>query len=122
VAVMKMECIVNSIEPLRLPGVNRIQANCKKAEIILEIHEEVYNLNSNDHIIIDLTKNKDECIKNYDLCCTGNVVSVNPINDISRVVLSIGGLLLIIKTKDKKIIKNIKIMDKYYIGIKRVAK
>ncbi len=116
-----LECIVNSKEPLRMPGVYRASLVCNNIDIVIELPEEVYSINKDEKITLVFTKDKEECLEN-DFCGNGYIVSTKKIGDKIRTVLSIGGLLLIMNYSEKeKPLERTDPIEKYYIGLKRLT-
>ncbi len=114
-------CEVKDITPLRMPGINRI--NCtenEKLSIDIELPEQVYSLSKGDNVEINVVEDKKECLE-YEFCGVGHVVSITKLDNQYRAIISIGGLLLVIKTPDDSLIKDLKVVEKYYIGIKRLT-
>lgn len=115
--------MVESVEPLRIPSVDRVHCRCGETVLLdIELHERAYYLREGEKAIIKITKSKEECLE-YEFCGMGYVVSKKKIGgegEYHRVVISIGGLLLVIKSSDKSLIEPLELVGKYYIGIKRV--
>ena len=120
--MIEFECKVGNLEALRVPGINRYHLFCNESEIVAELPEQVYRLNIGDMIILSILTDKEKCLEN-DFCGQGHVVTSTKINDIHRIILSMGGLLIVIKVKPgSDVIDKLKVVEKYYIGIKRLTK
>ncbi len=120
--MIEFECKVSNVEELRVPGINRYHLLCNESEIVAELPEQVYRLNVDDTIVLSILTDKGECMEN-DFCGKGYVVSSTKINDVHRIILSMGGLLIVIKVKlGSDVIDELKVVEKYYIGIKRLTK
>lgn len=118
----EFECKVSNLEPLRVPGIIRYYLLCNESEIAIELPEQVYKLNIDDTIVLNILASKEKCMEN-DYCGQSYVVTSTRINDEHRIVLSMGGLLIIVKLKPgSDIINKLKVVEKYYIGIKRLTK
>ena len=120
--MIKLECKVDNLEALRVPGINRYYLVCNDSEIIAELPEQIYRLNIGETITLSILKDKEKCLNN-DFCGQGHVVTSTKIDDLHRIILSIGGLLFVIKVRpDSDIVDKLKVVEKYYIGIKRLTK
>ncbi|WP_440060103.1 DNA-directed RNA polymerase subunit G [Thermogladius sp. 4427co] len=95
---LEYQCIVNDIERLRYPGVYRVKTTCEGTTIEIEFHEKVMpNVRENSRLLILITDSKEECLKHY-FCGRGNVVSNRVVSGLNRIVISIGGYLLVVKS------------------------
>ncbi len=110
------ECIVTDIETLRLPHVYRIHSLCEEVEIIVEMHDELMEVNRNDKITIEIGIDKEKCLE-HEFCGRAHVVSVTKLDKKYRVVLSIGGLLVVLKNLSRK--PRLEPVQELYIGISR---
>ena len=120
--MIEFECRVNNVEALRVPGINRYYLFCNESEIVAELPEQVYRLNIDDMIVLSVLMDKEKCIEN-DFCGQGYVVTSTKINNVHRIILSMGGLLIVMKVKPgSDVIDKLKVVEKYYIGIKRLTK
>ncbi|WFO75612.1 DNA-directed RNA polymerase subunit G [Desulfurococcaceae archaeon MEX13E-LK6-19] len=121
-----IQCTVKNKEPLRMPGVTRNYCEDSDTEVVIELPENIFSLEKNTKTEINIGIDKEQCINDYDFCGVGYVVSKTKIETgeetISRAVISIGGLLLIVKTKNDELLKDINVVEKYYIGIKKLSK
>ncbi len=118
--MVELECTVDKREALRMPGVYRLYALCEDISLGMELLEEVYNIPSGSRIVVYIGKEKDKCLE-MDFCGHGYIVSSTKMDDHYRTIISIGGLLLILKHPVKHEIKDLfKLIEKYYVGIKRV--
>lgn len=97
--IIEHECVVESIERLRYPRVRRIKAACGERIIEFEAHEDVFpEPRQGSKIVLSISDAKEECLKHH-FCGKGYVVSSRWIGDQHRVVISIGGYLLVVKGK-----------------------
>ncbi len=120
--MLEFECKVEKDEALRVPGINRYYMVCGDVEIVVELPKHIYRLNVGDIVSLNILEDRDECLKN-DFCGQGHVVTSSRIDDIHRIILSIGGLLVIIKAKPgMEFIDKLRVVEKYYVGIKRLTK
>jgi len=90
------ECIVSRIEKLRIPNVYRVHSVCGDVELTIEMHKELMRINENDKLKVDIVLDKEKCLQ-HEFCGRGHVVSTSLIEDKYRVVISIGGLLVVLK-------------------------
>lgn len=110
---MKYECLVSDITPLRIPRVYRVSASCNELNIELEIHENIVEAPSKgSKVTIEITTEKEKCLDYY-FCGHGYVVSNTKIGDINRVVISLHGFLVVLKSKEKIELGE---MEHVYIG------
>jgi DNA-directed RNA polymerase subunit G len=111
---MIYECEVTDIAPLRMPKVYRVKTVCGDKELELELHEEIVEAPKiGTKIAVTITNNKEECLNNY-FCAHGYVVSNTQIGDIYRVVISLHGFLVVIKSK---VPLEHKELEHLYIGV-----
>jgi len=112
---LEILCRVEDITPLRVPRVYRVRGVCEGDihEIEAEFHEDVVSTpNKGDRIVISVTTDKETCL-NYYFCAHGYVVSNTTIGEIHRVIISLHGLLVVLKSK-KSI--DLKSMEHVYVG------
>ncbi len=110
---MLFECSVVDVTPLRIPRVYRVKTTCSDYEVEIELHAEVVNIpRKESKITLEITNSKDECMKHY-FCAHGYVVSNTQLGDIYRVVISLHGFLVVIKSKNKLELKE---LDHVYVG------
>ncbi len=120
-SVLELECSIEECEPLRMPGVYRVHTICKDLSIAIELVEDVYKLPSSGKTLVYIGKDKDKCMEK-EFCGQAHVVSITSLSeDTKRAVLSIGGLLVVIKgPKEHEVFNKLEVVEKYYIGIKRI--
>lgn len=111
---MKVECTVDEVAPLRVPKVFRVKSTCGNINLEVELHEEVVTMPKvGDKLLIAMLQSKEECLDYY-FCAHGYVVSNTKIDDTYRVVISLHGLLVVLKSKEQLPYKT---MDHIYIGL-----
>jgi hypothetical protein len=107
------ECTVSDITPLRIPKVYRVRSTCSDLEFEIELHEDVIEApRVNSKITIEITSNREDCLK-HKFCAQGYVVSNTQLGDIYRVVISLHGFLVVVKSKQKLELNE---MDHVYLG------
>ncbi len=116
IKMYSFECKVEEIEKLRIPYVYRVHSRCKDIVIVIEMHENITSIEKGEKIIIELTKDKNKCMENY-FCGKGYVVSVTEIENKYRIIISIGGFLVVLKELEKPL--EISVLDELYIGISK---
>lgn len=120
--VLTINCVLTGKEPLRMPGITRNYCKDEEFDVVIELPENIFSLEEKSKVNITVGVEKDKCIKDYDFCGVGYVVSITKLDDeekpLMRAIISIGGLLLIIKTRNKRLL-DLKVIEKYYIGIKK---
>lgn len=110
---MIFECRVSDITPLRVPKVHRVKSTCGEVEIEVELHEDAVKVPSRDsRITVEITSSKEECLKHY-FCGHGYVVSNTLIGDVYRVVISLHGFLVVVKSKNRLELNE---LDRVYVG------
>ncbi len=115
---ISLECSVESEERLKMPRVRRYHANCNELNIVIELHEDVYRLQQGLGATLLITSSKDKCLE-ADFCGHGYVLSISNIGNKWRAILSIHGLLIVIhEPEDSKLHEELKLMEKYYIGLR----
>ncbi|MEM3927071.1 MAG: DNA-directed RNA polymerase subunit G [Desulfurococcaceae archaeon] len=108
------ECIVKDVMPLRVPKTFRIKGLCKDKELEIELHEEIVpQPKINTRFLIELLDNKEQCLQ-HEICGQGYVVSATSLENFYRVVISLHGFLLVIKSKDPI---NLDAMQQLYMGM-----
>uniref|UniRef100_A0A7C4NLC6 Uncharacterized protein n=1 Tax=Staphylothermus marinus TaxID=2280 RepID=A0A7C4NLC6_STAMA len=113
------ECIVNRIEKLLVPQVYRVHASCREGfDTTIEVHEKLMNIREDDKIKLEITESKESCLQHY-FCGKAYVVSTTMIENRYRVVLSIGGLLVVLKNLHEP--PQFNVLSELYVGITRVA-
>ncbi|MEM0380755.1 MAG: DNA-directed RNA polymerase subunit G [Desulfurococcaceae archaeon] len=111
----RYECSVYNIEYLKLPKVYRLKCNCSDGvEIVFEMHEELLKIRENTEISIDIGIDKKECLER-DFCGKAHVVSVTELEGRFRTVLSIGGLLVVVKNLVEK--PSLEPVQELYVGL-----
>jgi len=112
---LRSECMVEDVEALRVPRVYRVKASCRNGlSMEIELHEDIIAQPSKGRsIVVEVTEDKGKCLEHY-FCAHGYVVSNTQIGDVNRVVISLNGLLTILKTREAL---GFKPMDKIYLGI-----
>lgn len=115
---MELKCVVSEIMPLKIPKVYRLRGNCGNVELEIEFHEEVVEgPKIGSQMIVEITSDKNECMKHY-FCAHGYVISNTQIGDFYRVVISLHGFLVVIKSKHSI---GINVMDRVYLGVTFIA-
>lgn len=110
------ECSVMDVEKLKLPKVYRAHAKCGDMDMDIEMHEDLMVLNKDDEITVSVTGDKEYCLEG-EFCGKGYVVSTTQLDDTYRVVISIGGLLLVLKNLSKP--PELGVMEEIYVRISR---
>ena len=111
---MKVECTVSEVTPLRVPKVFRVKNACGNLSVEIELHEEVVTIpRKGDKLVVAVLQSKEECL-NYYYCAHGYVVSNTKIDSTHRVVISLHGLLVILKSEEQLPYKT---MDHVYVGL-----
>jgi len=115
--IQKYDCQVSEVERLRYPGVYRVRLQCGDVSIDIELHEKTMpDLRKGSNVVIAITESKEECLQHY-FCGKGSVVSNRSIGETYRTVISIGGFLLVLKTKQQL---GFKPLDEVYVGASSV--
>ncbi len=110
------KCRIDSIESLRLPDVYRAKLSCDNVSMEVELHEKIAKLKQGTDVEVYIDKSKDKCLQ-HDFCGQAHVVSINKFEDYYRIVLSIAGLLAVIKLREQPRAP-FKVMTKVYVGIR----
>jgi DNA-directed RNA polymerase subunit G len=111
---LELECRVEDITPLRIPRVYRVKGICEEMRLEIELHEDVIKKPSkNVKMIINITNSREICL-NYYFCAHGYVLSNTTIGETHRAIISLHGLLVVLKST-KPI--DLKSMEHVYIGI-----
>ncbi|MCC6041852.1 MAG: DNA-directed RNA polymerase subunit G [Desulfurococcaceae archaeon] len=111
---MIYECKVTDMVPLRMPKVYRVKTVCEDKELEIELHEEIVEAPKiGMKITVTITNNKEECLSNY-FCAYGYVVSNTQIGDVYRVVISLHGFLIVVKSKTPLEHKE---LEHLYVGV-----
>lgn len=113
---MELTCRVEEITPLRVPRVYRVRGVCEGevGEVEIELHEDVVSTPSKgDLMTVSITNSKETCLSHY-FCAHGYVVSNTPIGEINRVIISLYGLLVILKSKKPL---ELKPPEHLYVGV-----
>ncbi|MCC6040640.1 MAG: DNA-directed RNA polymerase subunit G [Desulfurococcaceae archaeon] len=112
---MEIECSIKEITPLRVPRIYRVRGVCREGvdEVEVEFHEDVVKRPSpGAELVLSITSDKETCL-NYYFCAHGYVLSNTPIGEINRVIVSLHGLLVVLKSKKPLDYKS---MDHVYVG------
>ncbi len=118
----ELECRIKKIEALRVPGINRASISCTSNVYgVIEMPEAIMSLKPDEIIKLIITEDKEECLK-HDFCGHGIVVSTTKFENAQRIVISIGGLLLVLNSPSKTELTKLKNVEKYYIGLKKLIK
>lgn len=108
------ECIINEIQGLRMPRVYRAKLSCGDSALELEYHEDVVKgLKEGSRASFVFTSDREKCISHY-FCAQGHVVSNTKIGDQYRLVLSLHGFLIVLRTPEPLAINP---MEKLYVGM-----
>lgn len=111
---MKLECNVSDIVPLKVPKVYRVKGVCDDVELEIEFHEDaIEGPRKGSRMVVELMTVKEECLKHY-FCVHGYVVSNTQLGDIHRVVISLHGFLVVIKSRQAI---NLGTADHVYFGV-----
>lgn len=115
---MRYECTVVNVEPLRIPRVYRLNTKCSEAvEITLEMHEDVLKIKEGEKLVIEVINNKESCLQ-HEFCGKAYVVSVSQIENRYRTILSIGGLLVVVKNSATPL--ELDVMSEVYVGFSKI--
>ena len=112
---MEITCRVEDVIPLRVPRVYRVKGICEGdvQEVEIELHEDITRKpGKNAELVLSITSDKETCLK-YFFCAHGYVVSNTLIGEIYRVIISLYGLLVVLKSKMPIDLKS---MDHVYVG------
>lgn len=115
--MVSYECKVRSIEPLRYIGMYRAISDCDSVEITLEMNEKLMKISEGDDLVISISTSKKECLQHH-FCGKGHVVSVTKLDNTYRVVVSIAGILVVLKMKEQPK-SPFKVMNELYIGVSK---
>ncbi|MCS7128098.1 MAG: DNA-directed RNA polymerase subunit G [Sulfolobales archaeon] len=114
---ISLECTVESEERLKMPRVRRYYADCNKLNVVIELHEDVYKLKQGVEAALLITSSKDRCLE-ADFCGHGYLLSISNVSNKWRMILSIHGLLIVIyEPEASKLHEELKLMEKYYVGL-----
>lgn len=109
------ECEVLEVEHLKMPKVYRLKCSCSdEVEIVFEMHEELMKVGEGARVIVDIDASREECLER-DFCGRAHVVSISELDDKYRVVLSIGGLLVIVKNLVER--PSMEPVQEVYVGL-----
>lgn len=108
------ECVVNEIQGLRMPRVYRAKLSCGDKSLEFEYHEEIIGgLREGSRASFVLTSDKEKCLSHY-FCAQGYVVSNTKIGEQHRLVISLHGFLVVLRTAEPLALNP---MDKVYVGM-----
>lgn len=111
---MMLECHVFDIMALKVPKVYRLKGACNDVEVEIEFHEDVIEApKKNSKFTVEVTNSRENCLKHY-FCAQGYVVSNTQLGDIHRIVVSLHGFLVAIKSKQKI---DLNVMEQVYLGM-----
>jgi len=110
-------CSVKDLELLRMPHVYRVHSVCGDAEIVVEMHDDLMFITKSDKLNIEIGISKEKCLQ-HEFCGKGHVVSVAKLGDKYRVVISIGGFLVVVKNLTEK--PELEPVQELYIGLSRI--
>lgn len=112
--VLKFECNISDITPLKVPRVYRVKGICSDVELEIEFHEDIIEgPRKGSKMIVEVTTTKEECLKHY-FCAHGYVVSNTQLGSIHRVVISLHGFLVVIRSGQAI---NLNTADHVYLGV-----
>jgi len=111
---IQLECVINSVEDLRMPKVYRVHASCGEVQLDVELHNEVIPkaMLTGKNMRIEVSREKEKCMQHY-FCGQGYVVSVGKAGENQRVVISLHGFLVVLKTPSQL---GLNPMDQVFIG------
>ncbi len=110
---MELKCTVNDIVLLRVPSVFRIIGSCGDYNIEMEMHEELVKPPKKGSLMeISISTSREKCLEYY-FCGHGYVISNTKLNDVYRVVISLHGLLVVVKSSNPLAYN---VMDRLYVG------
>ena len=111
------DCRVSETEPLRLPKVYRIHSSCNDGvKIVVEMHEELLKIDKDTDIAIEINIERERCLE-HEFCGKGHVVSITKFDKKYRLIISIGGLLVVVNELDKK--PGLEPVQEVYVGLSR---
>ncbi|MEL9909011.1 MAG: DNA-directed RNA polymerase subunit G [Desulfurococcus sp.] len=112
--VFSESCTVNEIQQLRVPSTYRLKLSCNTVSMEVELHGDVVpQPRISASIDVEITRDKEKCLEKY-FCANGYVVSTSRIGDTYRTVISLHGLLVVIKSPSQL---DLRPMDKIYFGL-----
>ncbi|MEZ0394372.1 MAG: DNA-directed RNA polymerase subunit G [Desulfurococcaceae archaeon] len=114
---MEISCNVDGLEMLKYPRVYRATMTCEGLRVDFEGHEDVLRLRGGEKVVLSINKGKEECLA-HEFCGRARVVSIRRMDDGSyRAVLSIGGLLVVLRSTDRP---EFDVMDEVFVGLSRL--
>ncbi|MCY0867966.1 MAG: DNA-directed RNA polymerase subunit G [Desulfurococcus sp.] len=114
--MVEYECSISEIQQLRAPKVYRLKASCGSGLLIeVELHEEVVEQPRVDDTVVEVYVGGDReaCLEKY-FCAQGYIVSNTMLGGTYRTVISLHGLLVVIRSPGEL---GLKPMDKVYVGL-----
>lgn len=110
---MHYKCLIVDVTPLRLPKVYRVKSQCDSVEAEIEFHEDILKRpNVGSTIEVEISSDRGICQQHY-FCAHGYVVSNSQIGETHRVVISLHGFLVILRSKQRV---ELNVMDHIYLG------
>ncbi len=116
--LLREECKIETIEKSLLPYIYIINAKCENFDLKMDIHEEVLIFEPNNVVEFSISTDKPKCNTSTDFCGTGNVVSIKG-NDVNKLIVSIGGFLLVLFSNNIDFTNKFKPLMKVYIKLSR---
>lgn len=111
---VKLECVIDGVEDLRMPRVYRVHATCGEAKLDFELHNDIIPkaMLTGKNMRVEVSSEKESCLQHY-FCGQGYVVSVGRVGENQRVVISLHGFLVVLKTPSHL---GLNPMDQVFVG------
>ncbi len=117
--ILEEECKIEKIEKSLLPYIYILHATCKKCDFVMDVHEDILIFKDKDIVEFYIDSNKPTCNTKTDLCGTGYVVTIKKDGVVSKLIISIGGFMLIVSSKEIDFIQKFKPLMKTYIKLSK---
>jgi len=118
VTLLGEECKIETIEKSLLPYIYIINAKCENFDLKMDIHEEVLIFEPNNIIEFSISTDKPKCNTSTDFCGVGNVVSIKS-DDVNKLIISIGGFILVLSSKSIDFTNKFKPLMKVYVKLSK---
>jgi len=100
-----------------MPHVYRVHSICGDIEIIIEMHDDLLIISRGEKLSVEMGLDKEKCLQ-HEFCGKGHVVSVTKLGDKYRVIISIGGLLVVVKNLKEK--PPLSPVQELYVALSRI--
>ncbi len=116
---MKLTCTLDEVTRSYIPGIYIWDLTCGDVKIKMDIHRMVALFRKGDKIEVEISKDLPPFEKGKDFAAHGYVVTKRREDDVSKVLISLWGFLVILQTSNEELLREFNPMDRVYMVMRR---